>query len=333
MANNDKVISREESRSFDRYLFDTDFFEIDVAAAEEKALIDQAIAEASNEANPDANQGDGQTAEGMEAGNDQLEPAQPPAITKEDLAQAESAGYAAGLADGKAQASEDFKQQINTHVGAFAESLKQIDLLKEELSAEMSQKAVRLLAGLLPSLMADAQENYPETILKRTADKLLDTLREEKVLAVKTAPDTKEFLLNHIAEAEGLKANLKANLKPEHFKESPELEVGDCIIEWENGGLTLSQADILQQLTDILLAASPSYKKKQKEAVRAQDLVKEEAEQEPQQATEQPAEQQLEQQAGPAQEDLEPATPDVSETPETDEAQPSEEIKQPEPKE
>ena len=325
MANNDKVISREESRSFDRYLFDTDFFEIDVAAAEEKALIDQAIAEASNEANPDANQGDGQTAEGMEAGNDQLEPAQPPAITKEDLAQAESAGYAAGLADGKAQASEDFKQQINTHVGAFAESLKQIDLLKEELSTEISQKAVRLLAGLLPSLMADAQENYPETILKRTADKLLDTLREEKVLAVKTAPDTKEFLLNHIAEAEGL----KANLKPEHFKESPELEIGDCIIEWENGGLTLSQADILQQLTDILLAASPSYKKKQKEAVKAQDLIKEKPEKESEQATEQ----QAEQQAGPAQEDLEPATPDVSETPETDEAQPSEEIKQPEPKE
>lgn len=329
MANNDKVISREESRSFDRYLFDTDFFEIDVAAAEEKALIDQAIAEASNEANPDGNQ----TAEGMEASNDQLEPAHPPAITKEDLAQAESAGYAAGLADGKAQASEDFKQQINTHVGAFAESLKQIDLLKEELSAEMSQKAVRLLAGLLPSLMADAQENYPETILKRTADKLLDTLREEKVLAVKTAPDTKEFLLNHIAEAEGL----KTNLKPEHFKESPELEIGDCIIEWENGGLTLSQADILQQLTDILLAASPSYKKKQKEAVKAQDLIKEEAEQEPQQATEQQAEQQaeqqIEQQVGPAQEDLEPAAPDVSETPETDEAQPSEEIKQPEPKE
>ena len=329
MANNDKVISREESRSFDRYLFDTDFFEIDVAAAEEKALIDQAIAEASNE----ANEADSQTAEGMEAGNDQLEPAQPPAITKEDLAQAESAGYAAGLADGKAQASEDFKQQINTHVGAFAESLKQIDLLKEELSAEMSQKAVRLLASLLPSLMADAQKNYPETILKRTADKLLDTLREEKVLAVKTAPDTKEFLLNHIAEAEGL----KANLKPEHFKESPELEIGDCIIEWENGGLTLSQADILQQLTDILLAASPSYKKKQKEAVKAQDLIKEEPEEQTEQQVEQQIEQQVEQpvaqQAGPAQEDLEPATPDVSETPETDEAQPSEEIKQPEPKE
>ena len=333
MANNDKVISREESRSFDRYLFDTDFFEIDVAAAEEKALIDQAIAEASNEANQDANQGDGQTAEGMEASNDQLDPAQPPAITKEDLAQAESAGYAAGLADGKAQASEDFKQQINTHVGAFAESLKQIDLLKEELSAEMSQKAVRLLAGLLPSLMADAQKNYPETILKRTADKLLDTLREEKVLAVKTAPDTKEFLLNHIAEAEGL----KAPLKPEHFKEGPELEIGDCIIEWENGGLTLSQADILQQLTDILLAASPSYKKKQKEAVKAQDLIKEEPEEQTEQQVEQQIEQQVEQpvaqQAGPAQEDLEPATPDVSETPETDEAQTSEEIKQPEPKE
>ena len=241
---NDKVISREESRSFDRYLFDTDFFEIDVAhdhTPEEQPPLE---AEESAAAQP---------------------PAAPKAITEEDLAQAESEGYAAGLAEGKAHAAEDFKQQLQTHVSAFAASLGALETLKTELSSELSQKAVRLLAGLLPNLLADAQKNYPEALLQRTADRLLETLRDEKVLLVTTAPKTKDFLLSHIAEAEGL----KAKLKPEQFRESHDLEVGDCIIEWETGGVTLSHADILQQLTDILLAAAPADKKTQREPIKA----------------------------------------------------------------
>lgn len=251
---NDKVISREESRSFDRYLFDNDFFEIDVT----RAVADEPVLAEAEAASGDATEGTPQ---------DSAAPAAPAEkkLTKEDLAQAESDGYAAGLADGKTQAAEDFKQELQSHIAGFAASLKDLDTLRDELKTELSQKALRLLADMLPALLADASKKYPEALLHRTAEKLLDTLAEEKVLSVKTAPDTKEFLLKHIADAEGL----KAKLKPEHFSERADLQVGDCIIEWETGGITINHDDILQQLSEVLLGAAQSPKKLSKEPKKA----------------------------------------------------------------
>lgn len=246
---NDKVITREEARSFDRYLFDTDFFELDVT---------EEVAEPAEEplhmAEPEA-------------------PSAPPApahLTQEDLAQAESAGYALGLAEGKQQATEDFKKELQTHTNALADALKEIDLLKEELSTELSHKAIHLLAGVLPTLLADAQQNYPEALLKRTAETLAKTLADEKVLTVRTAPKTKDYLLEHITAAPKLAGKLAA----EQIIETPELNPGDCIIEWATGGITLSHDDILQQITNVLLASGTAPKKATK-AAKAEDPIAE----------------------------------------------------------
>lgn len=229
---NKKVISGKESRSFDRYLFDTDFFEIDATAKPSEEA-----------ASPDAHP-------------PQPETEAPAPLTEQDLAQAESAGYAAGLEEGKKQATEDFK----SHTAAFAAALADVATLKEELATTLAQKALGLLAGTLPALLADTREKYPEALLKRTAETLAEALKAEKVLTVHTAPHTTDFLIKHLATQKGIQTHLTA----EQFIETPELELGDCIIEWAQGGTTLNHADILQQLTHVLTGAATATPKAQK---------------------------------------------------------------------
>src|SRR5690606_27728754 len=123
---------------FRKYSFDTDFFEIDV---DDNAAVAHLLGSAPGAADN-----------------------APKGPTAEDLAQAESRGYSAGLADGKAQAEEHVQQLIATHLQPLIEQLSTLEEARQEYLQLAGSQSLHLLRHLLKKFLEDAAKNYGDAL-------------------------------------------------------------------------------------------------------------------------------------------------------------------------
>lgn len=225
MADNDKRIQREEKRDFEKYLFDNDFFEVE---APEEDAPEQAPAEAAEEA--------------------------PVPLTEEDLAQAESDGYAKGLADGKQQAFEDYTAELKKHADKLATALENVAQARAEILEDTKQKAFKLLEVTADALLADARDNYAEALLKNAVNTLENLTAEQKNgPKIRVAPATSAFLTETLLEARKIDGIEKENIQADET-----LQPGDCVIEWVDGGTDFRLDKLKEDITKALQGAAKS---------------------------------------------------------------------------
>ena len=205
MAENNKHISKENKKKFDKFLFEDDFYDPPV------------------QTNTTEN----------DTPNTAPEKEQP--LTQEDLAQAESQGYTKGLADGKEQAFEDYNAELKKHTEKLTAALQDIDTARTEIAEDIKQKAFTLLEAIADTLLADARGHYPQDLLKPVIG-VLDTLTQEQKqhLVIYTPPETKDFLTQTL-----LKNGNTKELTEETIQADNTLQTGDCIVEWADGGADL----------------------------------------------------------------------------------------------
>ena len=221
--------------TFDKYLLENDFFEIAIREQEEK---DRRRKESSADV----------VSGGSKA---------PKTITEQDLAQAESRGYAAGLADGKQQASEQMAADMQTHLAQFVSALQNLEQAKAEHMRQTEARALDLLRKMLHRLFHIAQDKFPEAVLADALHQALQQVASDMPLVLRVHPATLEYAKQHISTSEQLKP-FAPNLQ---WQPDPALAPGDCVVEWETGGIDARLEQTVQKLDDLLASASASVRR------------------------------------------------------------------------
>lgn len=239
MSEKNKVIEKEEKRKFDRYLFETDFFDVTPPEEEpEEEVVEEVV------------------------------------ITEEDLAQAESRGYTQGLQEGKEQAFEDYNTELKKHADNLAGSLANVAAARKEIELEATTKALALLGEMTDVLLQDARDKYPEALLKEaiTATGALSGEQKQGV-KIRTSAQTRDYLAENL-----LKQNTVKGLSEENIITDENLQPGDCVIEWVSGGIDLRLDALAEKVKKALGSAAQSGRQQHEEQQKEADSAASDAE-------------------------------------------------------
>lgn len=213
--------TKTEYETLEKVLLDNDFFEIAIREEQERM---RRAREAAIEANK-------------------------PKLTDEDLAQAESTGYAQGLADGKQQATEALRGDLNQHLGRLIDRLTYLDEIKREYLRITYTASFKLLTKIVEHLFADISTNYTEEVLAHALKTCLEQAVTDLPLVVRLNPATLEYA-RKIAGYEEKMKRFDGRIK---FIADPTITAGDCLLEWDAAGvdvrLSHAMADVKNLLT------------------------------------------------------------------------------------
>jgi len=171
-----------------------------------------------------------------------------PVLTEEDLAQAESTGYAQGLADGKAQATEALKGELNQHLGRLLDRLNYIDDIKQEYLRITYSTSFKLLQKMVNHLFADISTNHTEEMLEKALKTCLEYALEDVPLLAHINPSTLDYARKIAAQGDLLKP-YEGRVK---FIADTNIAPGDCLLEWDAAGVDVRLAHAMDDVKKLL---------------------------------------------------------------------------------
>jgi flagellar biosynthesis/type III secretory pathway protein FliH len=148
-----------KAAKFDKFVFETDFFEVEV--------------------------------------DEQENDAENRAITEEDLAQAQAKSYAEGLEKGQQQALEQFKSELQTYLTPLQEKLNTFAEEKNALHKIMEQKSIAVAANTVDILFAHLKDELGEETLAKAIAETLEKTVKDVTIVVKVNQKAYDFLTKH----------------------------------------------------------------------------------------------------------------------------------------
>lgn len=201
----------------EKFVFETDFFE--VAVKEQEARENQVV------------------------------------ITEEDLAQAESKGYAEGLEKGRAQSAEQFQSELTNFLTPLKERLEMFSNEKSELHRLVQEKAVVVIAQTVKLLFKHLEKELNEESLASAISQTLEDIVKDVKIIVRVNPQAYDFLSGHNA-LQALLSNKNAELKADAT-----LSAGECHMEWEDAGARIDLLTVTKSLEASLSGLLPKVLK------------------------------------------------------------------------
>lgn len=171
-----------------------------------------------------------------------------PKISEEDLAQAEATGYAQGLADGKQQATEALRGELNQHLGRLIERLQYLDAIKQEYLRITYTAAFKLLGKMVDHLFADISRQQTEDVLAHALKTCLDSAVADVPLMVRLNPAT----LDYARKIAGYDAKIKAFEGRIKFIPDQTVTAGDCLLEWDAAGVDVRLSHAVDDIKKLL---------------------------------------------------------------------------------
>ena len=169
-------------------------------------------------------------------------------FTEADLEQARAEGHASGLIEGQAEARKQADTELSSAMNLFAESaaslLNALQVESASIRGEAAALAMVAVRKLAPALVATRPKAEIEAVLRdclthlnrephivlRVSDQLVDQLKET---------------VDHMAMERGLSGKII-------LLGQGDIAEGDCVVEWADGGVVRSAADIERELTEIV---------------------------------------------------------------------------------
>ena len=173
-------------------------------------------------------------------------PPPPPTFTEDDVAQAESDAYRRGRQDGFRESEEAISREIATLIGVMNTQLD--DLLQQES---------RRQADYTENLIASLQSMYAQTVptlvthqawpmLARMARDVIDQHKAATALEFIVPDIYVDTLKAHLEKLYGARA-VQFAVRGDHV-----MQLGDCRINWLNGGAIQDMAALQTQILDRL---------------------------------------------------------------------------------
>lgn len=168
--------------------------------------------------------------------------------TQEDLDGAKQTAFQAGHHKGYQEAQAEASEGLNRRIGELQQQVQalvgQLEAVREELALEAATMALAAARTLVPTLVAQR----PEAELIALFKECIGHLRSAPRLVVRVPAENIEELRERcarIAEQSGFDGEVLV-------LESHDLAMGDCRIEWAEGGVTRDVKSMYQTLTKIV---------------------------------------------------------------------------------
>lgn len=192
----------------------------------------------------------------VQAAQEALEQAVKPVFTQDEMDAAKAAaredGYRQGLEDGRAAAWQEAMQSVEKQT---SDTLNVIANSVKELLARSQNDSQAAFAAAVDFAMAVCRKAVP-ALSERHATGEIAALLEKNFRFLKDEPKISLRLNPQLADR--IKPMLAALVKRESFGgqiavvRDDSLPVGDCRIEWKNGGLERKTQDVLNQTEELL---------------------------------------------------------------------------------
>lgn len=174
-------------------------------------------------------------------GEDFRKPApEPPAISSQDVEEAEARGYMRGLQDGQLQATLAAQAHLAAAMERLAEAAGLLLTGVDAVNAETEALAVDFAVALGHKLAGDALSRDPLAAIAEAARDTFQHLRGVPHLVVRvndTLVESVDPLIKSMARERGFEGRLVT------FGE-PDIALGDVRLEWADGGVARSQSRI-----------------------------------------------------------------------------------------
>lgn len=175
-----------------------------------------------------------------------------PKISEEDVQKADQAGYERGLNEGRLQAEQALREEFANNLSQLEAQFQNIEPLVQQHLANVEQSSLNFLTTTLKSIIQHSSEHYSEDVLKFTINEALSKADKEKELTIALAPASRFYV-------EDIKSDLFKDLKVK-LVEDTNLEQGDCVITWDEQGVSAKTSKVVQELEKIISAAAQNIK-------------------------------------------------------------------------
>ncbi len=169
-------------------------------------------------------------------------------FSAEDVEQARAEGHAAGFAAGHAEASARADREIETVMQDFATQaaslLSALQVESASLHAAATSLAFTVARKLAPALVASRPEAEIEAVLRDC----LTHLNREPHIVLRVA-DTLVERLKATVDRMALERGLAGRII---LLGQGDVAEGDCIVEWADGGVVRSRADIEKEISETI---------------------------------------------------------------------------------
>ncbi len=200
-----------QSQKFDKFLFDNDFFEISV-----------------------------------EPGSRGPRGKQP----EVDVEQIKNEAFSEGYAQGREEATQALKADMERHLQAITTNLDNMAAVKQQFAEIAGHEVLVLVRHVLSHAFDDIAEKMPEELLKKTLEQTLLPNLANTPLVVRLHAESLRYM-EHLKEELGLKD--KEGIS---YKTDASLAPGDVIVEWETGGVDARLSHLKEEIDKIFAAAS-----------------------------------------------------------------------------
>lgn len=186
--------------------------------------------------------------EADEAYADEPPPPPPPTFTEDELNIAREAAYDEGRLAGIAAARETIDQQIASALGAMIAQSDRLFRLQDEANETSVRNAVRVAQAVLKKVLPGACRQYAFEEVTHAVEEVVGHILDEPRIIVRVAAGLVEPVrerLDAAVQAHGFEGRVLV-------QEDARLTVGDCRVEWADGGAERDQARLLADVDEII---------------------------------------------------------------------------------
>lgn len=209
--------------SYRKYMFDLDFDHPHPRAAVVEAM---------------------QPAEAEPAQPPEPEPEPPPMFSEEELALARDAAFAEGRQAGMAEIQRQTERLTANALIALVDQIGTLQRQQDEAQEANSRAAVRVAQAVLKKVLPATCEAHAFEEVTRVVEQVVEHILDEPRIIVKVAEplvDSVRERLEAVCQSHGFEGRVVVQA-------DARLSVGDCRVEWTDGGAERDQARLMQEI-------------------------------------------------------------------------------------
>lgn len=172
------------------------------------------------------------------------EPPPPPTFSEEELAFARESAFEEGRQAGHGEAQEQSERLTASALTALSDQMQTVFRQQDEANEANSQAAVRVAMAVLKKVLPAACEAHAFEEVTRVVEEVVGHILDEPRIIVKVAEplvDPVRERLEAVCQAHGFEGRVV--VQTDH-----RLPVGDCRVEWTDGGAERDQARLLEDI-------------------------------------------------------------------------------------
>ncbi|MBI2239734.1 MAG: flagellar assembly protein FliH [Magnetospirillum gryphiswaldense] len=168
----------------------------------------------------------------------------PPMFSEEELLLTREAAYAEGHEAGMAEASAATERALAVAVSTLTQQMEQVHRQQEEANDANARAAVRVAMSILKKMLPAACEAHAFEEVTRVVEEVVGHVLDEPRIIVRVAAPL----------VDGVREQLEAVVQGRGFEgrvvvqADDRLDLGDCRVEWTDGGAERDQARLMADI-------------------------------------------------------------------------------------